>query len=71
MIPGMHVTIHTSANMDKDARLLLSALGIRKLISSPPFPPLFDSSPNPYLGECMCVGLIRVFSTAFYGKIRD
>ncbi|QKX60944.1 uncharacterized protein TRUGW13939_08090 [Talaromyces rugulosus] len=28
MIPGCHVTLHTSATMDKDARLLLSALGI-------------------------------------------
>ncbi|OJJ96789.1 hypothetical protein ASPACDRAFT_81017 [Aspergillus aculeatus ATCC 16872] len=28
MIPGCHITIHTSARTDKDARLLLSALGI-------------------------------------------
>lgn len=28
MIPGCHITLHTSAAMDKDARLLLSALGI-------------------------------------------
>ncbi|KAI1909085.1 54S ribosomal protein L7, mitochondrial [Ophidiomyces ophidiicola] len=28
MIPGCHITIHTSARMDKDARLLLSAMGI-------------------------------------------
>ncbi|GAM34895.1 hypothetical protein TCE0_015r02780 [Talaromyces pinophilus] len=28
MIPGCHITLHTSATTDKDARLLLSALGI-------------------------------------------
>ncbi|EEP79506.1 conserved hypothetical protein [Uncinocarpus reesii 1704] len=28
MIPGCHITIQTSAQMDKDARLLLNALGI-------------------------------------------
>ncbi|GKZ89414.1 hypothetical protein AnigIFM59636_011635 [Aspergillus niger] len=28
MIPGCHITIHTSANTDKDARLLLSAMGV-------------------------------------------
>ncbi|KAE8382050.1 ribosomal protein L5 domain-containing protein [Aspergillus bertholletiae] len=28
MIPGCHITIHTSAKTDKDARLLLSAMGI-------------------------------------------
>ncbi|OJJ48860.1 hypothetical protein ASPZODRAFT_111064 [Penicilliopsis zonata CBS 506.65] len=28
MIPGCHITIHTSARTDKDARLLLSALGM-------------------------------------------
>ncbi|EYE93419.1 mitochondrial 54S ribosomal protein uL5m [Aspergillus ruber CBS 135680] len=28
MIPGCHVTLHTSARTDKDARLLLSAMGI-------------------------------------------
>ncbi|KAL4883297.1 putative 50S ribosomal subunit L7, partial [Aspergillus karnatakaensis] len=28
MIPGCHITIHTTARTDKDARLLLSALGV-------------------------------------------
>ncbi|KAI9374911.1 ribosomal protein L5 domain-containing protein [Aspergillus egyptiacus] len=28
MIPGCHITFHTSARADKDARLLLSALGV-------------------------------------------
>ncbi|KAL3465807.1 ribosomal protein L5 domain-containing protein [Aspergillus heterothallicus] len=28
MIPGCHITIHTTARTDKDARLLLSAMGI-------------------------------------------
>ncbi|KIX10075.1 uncharacterized protein Z518_01156 [Rhinocladiella mackenziei CBS 650.93] len=28
MIPGMHITIHTTASCDKDARLLLQQLGI-------------------------------------------
>lgn len=28
MIPGCHITIHTSAATDADARLLLTALGI-------------------------------------------
>ncbi|OJI99001.1 hypothetical protein ASPVEDRAFT_38478 [Aspergillus versicolor CBS 583.65] len=28
MIPGCHITFHTSANTDKDARLLLSAMGV-------------------------------------------
>ncbi|GFF28134.1 54S ribosomal protein L7, mitochondrial [Aspergillus udagawae] len=28
MIPGAHITIHTTARTDKDARLLLSAMGI-------------------------------------------
>ncbi|ETN40686.1 uncharacterized protein HMPREF1541_04965 [Cyphellophora europaea CBS 101466] len=28
MIPGMHITIHTSADTDKDARLLLQQLGV-------------------------------------------
>lgn len=28
MIPGCHITLHTSARTDKDARLLLSAMGI-------------------------------------------
>jgi len=28
MIPGCHITIHTSARNDRDARLLLSACGI-------------------------------------------
>ncbi|KAL4870510.1 hypothetical protein BDV12DRAFT_195233 [Aspergillus spectabilis] len=28
MIPGCHITIHTTAKTDKDARLLLSAMGI-------------------------------------------
>ena len=28
MIPGMHVTIHTSASTDKDARLLLQQMGV-------------------------------------------
>ena len=28
MIPGCHITIHTTANADKDARLLLQAIGI-------------------------------------------
>ncbi|KAJ5908447.1 hypothetical protein N7495_001129 [Penicillium taxi] len=28
MIPGCHITLHTTANSDKDARLLLSAMGI-------------------------------------------
>ncbi|CAL5871801.1 uncharacterized protein PFLUO_LOCUS6054 [Penicillium psychrofluorescens] len=28
MIPGCHITIHTSAQADKDARLLLSAMGV-------------------------------------------
>lgn len=28
MIPGCHITLHTSAKTDKDARLLLSALGL-------------------------------------------
>ncbi|KKY24481.1 putative 50s ribosomal subunit [Phaeomoniella chlamydospora] len=28
MIPGAHITIHTSATTDKDARLLLSSIGI-------------------------------------------
>ncbi|PKY05435.1 ribosomal protein L5 [Aspergillus campestris IBT 28561] len=28
MIPGAHITIHTTANTDKDARLLLSAMGV-------------------------------------------
>ncbi|KAI9924435.1 hypothetical protein ASPWEDRAFT_102714 [Aspergillus wentii DTO 134E9] len=28
MIPGCHITLHTSAKTDKDARLLLSAMGI-------------------------------------------
>ncbi|KAE8355502.1 ribosomal protein L5 domain-containing protein [Aspergillus coremiiformis] len=28
MIPGCHITVHTSAKTDKDARLLLSAMGI-------------------------------------------
>lgn len=28
MIPGCHITLHTTATTDKDARLLLSALGI-------------------------------------------
>lgn len=28
MIPGCHITIHTTATTDKDARLLLSAMGI-------------------------------------------
>lgn len=27
-IPGAHITIHTSATTDKDARLLLSAMGV-------------------------------------------
>jgi large subunit ribosomal protein L5 len=28
MIPGCHITIHTTANTDKDARLLLQTIGI-------------------------------------------
>lgn len=28
MIPGCHITLHTTAKADKDARLLLSAMGI-------------------------------------------
>jgi large subunit ribosomal protein L5 len=28
MIPGFHVTVHTTATNDRDGRLLLSALGI-------------------------------------------
>ncbi|PYH99467.1 putative 50S ribosomal subunit L7 [Aspergillus ellipticus CBS 707.79] len=28
MIPGCHITLHTSATTDKDARMLLSALGV-------------------------------------------
>lgn len=28
MIPGCHITLHTTAKTDKDARLLLSAMGI-------------------------------------------
>lgn len=28
MIPGFHVTIHTSAKSDRHARLLLQALGL-------------------------------------------
>lgn len=28
MIPGMHVTVHTTARADKDARLLLQAFGV-------------------------------------------
>jgi large subunit ribosomal protein L5 len=28
MIPGCHITIHTTANVDKDARLLLQAIGV-------------------------------------------
>jgi len=28
LIPGCHVTIHTSATNDRDARLLLSSIGI-------------------------------------------
>lgn len=28
MIPGCHVTVHTSAANDRDARLLLSSIGI-------------------------------------------
>jgi len=28
MIPGCHVMIHTSANTDRDARLLLGQIGI-------------------------------------------
>lgn len=28
MIPGCHITLHTTATVDKDARLLLSAMGI-------------------------------------------
>ncbi|KAK5097664.1 54S ribosomal protein L7, mitochondrial [Exophiala xenobiotica] len=28
MIPGLHVTVHTTARADKDARLLLEALGV-------------------------------------------
>ena len=28
MLPGCHITLHTSARTDKDARLFLSALGI-------------------------------------------
>lgn len=28
MIPGCHITFHTSARTDKDARLLLSAMGV-------------------------------------------
>lgn len=28
MIPGCHVTVHTSATNDRDGRLLLSSIGI-------------------------------------------
>lgn len=28
MIPGCHITLHTTAKADKDARLLLSAMGV-------------------------------------------
>jgi large subunit ribosomal protein L5 len=28
MIPGCHITVHTSATNDGDARLLLNAIGI-------------------------------------------
>ena len=28
MIPGLHITIHTTARADKDARLLLEAIGV-------------------------------------------
>jgi large subunit ribosomal protein L5 len=28
MIPGMHITIHTDATNNKDARLLLQAVGL-------------------------------------------
>ena len=28
MIPGTHVTIHTSATTDREGRLLVSAIGI-------------------------------------------
>lgn len=28
MIQGMHITLHTSADTDKDARLLLQQMGI-------------------------------------------
>jgi len=28
MIPGFHVTVHTTATNDRDARLLLSTLGV-------------------------------------------
>jgi large subunit ribosomal protein L5 len=28
MLPGIHVSIHTSAKLDKEARLLLTAMGV-------------------------------------------
>lgn len=28
MIPGCHITLHTTGKSDKDARLLLSAMGV-------------------------------------------
>lgn len=28
MIPGFHVTVHTTATTDRDARMLLSSIGI-------------------------------------------
>lgn len=28
MVPGMHVTVHTSATNDKDAKLLLMSMGV-------------------------------------------
>lgn len=28
MIPGLYLTIHTTANTDKDARLLLQSVGV-------------------------------------------
>lgn len=28
MIPGLHITVHTTARADKDARLLLEAFGV-------------------------------------------
>lgn len=28
MIPGMHITIHTTATNDREARLLLGAIGL-------------------------------------------